>query len=242
MIPAIDIDQLTKTYKNLNAVDGISLRVEEGEYLALLGPNGAGKTTLLEMIEGITPPTSGRISVFGRSWSTHQDELRRSIGVCFQETNFMDKITVQETIQLFCSFYRLPNSRATEVIQKVNLEEKATTYVEQLSGGQRQRVAIAIAILNTPRLLMLDEPTTGLDAPARRDIWELVTELKSSGMTMILTTHYMEEAEVLCDRIVMLNRGKILKDGRLKELLPNDTSTLDDLFISMTGERLIGHA
>lgn len=242
---AIYTDHLTKAYKTVTAVDSISLTISAGEAVGLLGPNGAGKTTLLEMIEGITPPTSGTLRVFGKEWKGNESELRGKIGLCFQETQFMDRLTVSETLRLFASFYRLPASRADDVIGLVNLTEKKESYVERLSGGQRQRVAIAIAILNQPQLLMLDEPTTGLDPKAREDVWTLIESLKKTGLTLILTTHYMEEAESLCDRIIMMNRGRVVTDGTLAELHAKNPaptivrqSTLNDLFAALTGQDL----
>lgn len=225
--PIIDLHQVTKTFKSLVAVDGISLSVFPGEFVALLGPNGAGKTTLLEMIENIQTPTSGRISLFGHTWAENGQDIRRRIGLSLQETQFMDKVTVRETLRLFARFYGLSWERADEVLRDIRLEDKKHAYVESLSGGQRQRVAIGIALLNKPELLFLDEPSTGLDPTARRDIWDMILSLKKQGMTLILTTHYMDEAAYLCDRIVMVNKGRVVCDGTLEALLaqyaPGDT-------------------
>ena len=219
----ISLLDVTKRFKSTLAVDGVSLSVEKGEFVALLGPNGAGKTTLLEMIENIQTPTSGRIQLFGLEWRHHDREIRRRIGLCLQETQFLDKVTVREMLCLFASFYGLSDSRADEVLRDIQLQDKQSAYVEDLSGGQRQRVAIGISLLNKPELLLLDEPSTGLDPTARRDIWDLILDLKKQGMTLILTTHYMDEAAYLCDRIVMINKGKILCDGTLSQLLAAHT-------------------
>lgn len=215
----ISLKNVTKRFKNTTAVDDISLSVQKGEFVALLGPNGAGKTTLLEMIENIQTPTSGTIQLFGQTWGDHDRDIRRRIGLCLQETQFMEKVTVYETLCLFASFYGLPNARADEVLHDIHLQDKKNAYVETLSGGQRQRVAIGISLLNKPEILFLDEPSTGLDPAARRDIWDLILVLKKQGMTLILTTHYMDEAAYLCDRIVMVNKGAVLCDGTLAQLL-----------------------
>ncbi len=216
----LQIKNVTKHFKDVKAVNGIDLDIKQGEYVALLGPNGAGKTTLVEMIEGIQQPDSGEISIKGKNWDQHKKELHQIIGLCLQETRFMDKFSVEETLILFASFYKLSANRVEEILEAVNLTEKRKTYVVNLSGGQRQRLAIGIAILNNPELLLLDEPTTGLDPTARRDIWDILINLrKENNTTMILTTHYMEEASYLCDRIVIMDQGKILAKGTLEELL-----------------------
>lgn len=216
----IAINQITKSFKGFKAIDNISLTIEKGEYLALLGPNGAGKTTLVEMIEGLQFPDRGEITISGMKWKQDDKKLRRLIGLSLQETKFIDKLTVFETMALFASFYGLSKERAREVIHVVNLETKSTAYTVNLSGGQRQKLALGIALLNEPQILLLDEPTTGLDPNARREIWEiLLQQKKEKGTTLILTTHYMEEAEQLCDRIVIIDSGKILGDGTLESLL-----------------------
>ncbi|NBV41353.1 ABC transporter ATP-binding protein [bacterium] len=231
---AIDLKSVTKKYKTVTAVKAVSLEIHQGEFVALLGPNGAGKTTLLEMIEGINTPTSGSIRVLNMQWKSNEADLRSAIGLCLQETQFMDRLTVFETLELFASFYGLPSSRATEVIHHVNLDDKRNAYVENLSGGQRQRVAIAVALLNQPRVLLLDEPTTGLDPAARREIWDLIAALRQRGITLILTTHYMEEAESLCDRIVMISKGEIVADGKLEELTERQ-KLVETIRISVSG-------
>ena len=216
----IQITGVTKTFKSLTAVDNLTLEIKPNEYVALLGPNGAGKTTLVEMIEGLQFPDNGKILIEGRSWKDDSYDLRKIIGISLQETKFMDKVTVAETIDLFGSFYGLDGNRVNEILELIDLTEKRDTYVSKLSGGQRQRLALGIALINNPSILILDEPTTGLDPNARRDIWKILERLKrEQGTTLILTTHYMEEAQTLCDRIVIMDRGKIIADGTLESLL-----------------------
>ncbi|MEX0967531.1 MAG: ABC transporter ATP-binding protein [Bacteroidia bacterium] len=218
--PVIEVKEVRKHFGKIKAVNGIDLKIWPGEFLALLGPNGAGKTTLVEMIEGIQRPDSGTISIRGMNWKKHQAKLRAMLGLSLQETHFIDKLTVRETLKLFASFYSLEAGRIEEILKLVNLEEKQKSYTKNLSGGQRQRLALGIAFLNRPEILLLDEPTTGLDPAARREIWDILFELREKfNTTMILTTHYMEEADYLCDRIVIIDQGKILAQGTLEELL-----------------------
>ena len=222
----------------VQAVKGIDLNIPKGQFTALLGPNGAGKTTLVEMIEGIQKPDSGEITIMGKHWKGNEDELHRIIGLSLQETRFIDKLRLTETLQLFASFFNLGKERVNEIIEIVGLEEKRKSYVVNLSGGQRQRLAIGIALINTPSILLLDEPTTGLDPNARREIWNILHRLKKvSETSMILTTHYMEEAEKLCDYIVIMHNGIILREGTLHQLL-QEARNLDDLFVSLTGRRI----
>ncbi len=216
----LKVNNVYKHFKAVKAVDGVSLEVGEGEFLALLGPNGAGKTTLVEMIEGIQKPDKGEIVLNQKHWPGNENELHRFIGLSLQETKFFDKTTVKETLRIFSSFYGLPKSRINEVLEIVQLTDKGKSYVENLSGGQRQRLALGIAMLNNGQLLLLDEPTTGLDPNARREIWNILINLREKHNTsMILTTHYMEEAEFLCDRIIIMDNGTILAKGTLDELL-----------------------
>ena len=215
----IEVHNVCKSFKDVNAVRNVNLRVESGEAVALLGPNGAGKTTLVEMIEGVQLPDSGTIQIFEKTWAKDEHLLRQEIGLALQETRFQERLTVEETLDLFASFYHLGKKRTSEVIDIIQLESKRSTWVVQLSGGQRQRLALGIAILPSPRILILDEPTTGLDPNASRDLWEILEDFKATGTTMILTTHYMEEAEFLCERIVMMDQGKILAEGSLNQLL-----------------------
>ncbi|MEZ7853045.1 MAG: ABC transporter ATP-binding protein [SAR324 cluster bacterium] len=215
----IEVRNVSKSFKDVDAVRNISLQVESGEALALLGPNGAGKTTLVEMIEGVQIPDSGEILILGKSWKNDEHFLRQQIGLALQETRFQERLTVEETLRLFASFYQLKKERTNEVLEIIQLESKSRTWVVELSGGQRQRLALGIAILQRPQILILDEPTTGLDPNARRDLWKILEDFKATGTTLILTTHYMEEAEFLCERILMLNHGEILADGTLNQLL-----------------------
>jgi ABC-2 type transport system ATP-binding protein len=190
------------------------------------------------MIEGIQKPDKGEITIMGKHWKGNEDELHRIIGLSLQETRFIDKLRVTETLQLFASFFNLGNERVNEIIDIVGLEEKRRSYIVNLSGGQRQRLAIGIALINTPSILLLDEPTTGLDPNARREIWDILQKLKMvSETSMILTTHYMEEAEKLCDYIIIMDNGVILREGTLDQLLVY-SRTLDDLFVSLTGRRI----
>jgi ABC-2 type transport system ATP-binding protein len=215
----IEIKNVSKSFGNLKAVNDLSLTIFEGEYIALLGPNGAGKTTLIEMIEGIQKPDSGTIDILGLNWKEHSTKLHRQIGLSLQETKFIDKLTTDETLRLFGSFYKLGTARCEEVLELVNLESKRKTYTVNLSGGQRQRLAIGIALLNNPKVLLLDEPTTGLDPTARREVWKILEKLRTTyRTTMILTTHYMEEAEFLCERILIMDKGQFLATGTLSEL------------------------
>ncbi|HEX8548139.1 MAG TPA: ABC transporter ATP-binding protein [Cytophagaceae bacterium] len=215
----VSIRNVHKRFKNTYAVRGIDCDIGYGEYVALLGPNGAGKTTLIEMIEGLQAPDEGEIKILDKSWKNSERELHSSIGLSLQETKFIDKLTVEETARLFASFYHLKKERIEEILDQVNLQEKRKAYVVSLSGGQRQRLALGIALLNRPKVLLLDEPTTGLDPTARRDIWMILENLKKQeGTSMILTTHYMEEAEFLCDRIIIMDQGKFIAEGTLGEL------------------------
>jgi ABC-2 type transport system ATP-binding protein len=215
---AIQIDSVTKAFKNTIAVNNLNLQIYRGEFVALLGPNGAGKTTLVEMIEGVQIPDSGKIQILGKTWKDNEKEIKSKIGFSFQETKFTDKLTVFETIKLFSSFYN-QTDKIDYAIEATNLKSKKDTYVVNLSGGQRQRLALSIALLNEPEILILDEPTTGLDPTARREIWDVLTILKKKKVTLILTTHYMEEAEYLCERILIMDKGKFIAEGSLSELL-----------------------
>jgi ABC-2 type transport system ATP-binding protein len=221
----LELIDVHKNFKEVKAVDGISFSLKPGEFVALLGPNGAGKTTTVEMIEGIQKPSNGTISIMGLNWEQHEKKLHQLISLSLQETRFIDKLRAWETVQLFASFYGLNRQRVDEVIDIVGLTEKRKSYVENLSGGQRQKLALAIALLHDAPLMLLDEPTTGLDPTARREIWDILMSLKKKKNTsLILTTHYMEEAEYLCDRIIIMDKGKILAQGTLDELLSANNS------------------
>ncbi|TGM97561.1 ABC transporter ATP-binding protein [Leptospira dzoumogneensis] len=217
--PIISVSNVTKKFKDVTAVSDLSLEIKKGEFVGLLGPNGAGKTTLIEMLEGIQFPDSGKIQILGTSWKESETFLRSNIGLALQETRFMDRATVWETLKLFGSFYKAPESRLHEILELTRLTEKNKSFVNSLSGGQRQRLALGVSIMNKPEILFLDEPTTGLDPGARRDIWKILEDLRAYGTTMILTTHYMEEAEVLCERIIVMDKGRILDQGTLSDLL-----------------------
>jgi ABC-2 type transport system ATP-binding protein len=238
MLP-IEVTSVFKSFKDVQAVRGISLSIQFGEFVALLGPNGAGKTTMVEMMEGLRKPDSGEIKVMGKTWENHENELRKIIGISLQETRFAEKLSVYETLRLFAGFFELGSPRVEEIIGLTGLEEKRKSMVGTLSGGQRQRLALAVSLLNRPKILFLDEPTTGLDPHLRFDFWSILKELKSQGdTTLILTTHYMEEAETLCDRIIIMDEGVILREGKLDELLGDNTRNLDELFINLTGKTL----
>jgi ABC-2 type transport system ATP-binding protein len=200
------------------AVDNLDLEVKQAECFGLLGPNGAGKTTTIEICEGLTNPDGGTVELLGLNWRTGADELRQRIGVQLQETQFPEKLTVEEVLRLFRSFFRRGIS-LEESIRTAQLEEKRSSRVGTLSGGQKQRLAMACALVGDPELLFLDEPTTGLDPQARRHLWDLVERLKQAGRTIILTTHYMDEAERLCDRVAIMDHGRILALGTPQQLI-----------------------
>ena len=237
----VELNGVKKSFKEVHAVNGVNLTIKPGEFVGLLGPNGAGKTTLVEMIEGLQQPDEGIIKIAGRTWKSNQSEMHKLMGLSLQETKFMDRLTVFETTQLFASFYNLGTNRVNEVIELVELQDKKKAFVNNLSGGQRQRLALGISLLNKPLILLLDEPTTGLDPHARRGMWTILKNLKDEKNTsLILTTHYMDEAEYLCDRIIMMDQGNILADDTLEKLLEhyNGSRNLDELFINMTGRHL----
>ncbi|MBN2071159.1 MAG: ABC transporter ATP-binding protein [Candidatus Krumholzibacteriota bacterium] len=215
----IEVTKVSKSFKDVDAVRSVSFQVRKGEFVALLGPNGAGKTTLVEMIEGLRKPDSGEISIDRRNWKSDERYLRSVMGISLQETRFIDKLTIDEIMTLFAGFYGRGGEGIAEILDLVGLTEKRRSYTMNLSGGQRQKLALGIALINEPSILILDEPTTGLDPNARREIWDILQNLRSNGTSMILTTHYMEEAEHLCDRIIIMNRGEVIAEGTLDELL-----------------------
>jgi ABC-2 type transport system ATP-binding protein len=210
--------QLRKTYGDVVAVDGLDLEIRPGECFGLLGPNGAGKTTTIEICEGLTAPDSGEVLILGRRWGHDDRLLREQLGISLQETQFSEKLTVAETVRLFRSFYRRGPAPG-EVIDLVQLGEKAGARVGQLSGGQRQRLALACALVGDPELLFLDEPTTGLDPQSRRQLWELIERFRAGGRAILLTTHYMEEAERLCDRVAIMDHGRVIAEGTPRDLI-----------------------
>jgi ABC-2 type transport system ATP-binding protein len=215
---ALSVRKLRKAYKDVVAVDGLDLEVRWGECFGLLGPNGAGKTTTVEICEGLTAADSGDVKVLGMRWNTHSTELRQRLGIQLQETQLSEKLTVVETVRLFRSFFR-HGPEAAEVIALVQLGEKRKSRVGSLSGGQKQRLALACALVGDPEFLFLDEPTTGLDPQARRQLWDLIEQFKLAGRTILLTTHYMDEAERLCDRVAIMDHGRAIAAGTPRELI-----------------------
>lgn len=219
MAVAIQCRDLRKTYDGkVEAVRGLNLEVQAGECFGLLGPNGAGKTTTIEILEGLLAPTSGQVSILGHTWETHSRELREWLGISLQETRLSEKLSVLETVELFASFYHRPRP-AREVLEQLQLTEKADAWVGKLSGGQKQRLAVATALVGNPKVLFLDEPTTGLDPQSRRQLWDIVREFQGRGGTILLTTHYMDEAERLCDRLAIVDHGQIIAEGSPAELI-----------------------
>jgi ABC-2 type transport system ATP-binding protein len=219
MPAAIQCRDLRKTYDGkLEAVRGLNLEIQAGECFGLLGPNGAGKTTTIEILEGLLEPTSGEVSIFGHSWKKSEREMREWLGISLQETRLSDKLTVRETIELFASFYRQPRS-SDDVLEQLQLTEKADAWVGKLSGGQRQRLAVATALVCNPKILFLDEPTTGLDPQSRRQLWDIIRAFQRDGGTVLLTTHYMDEAERLCDRLAIVDHGEVIAEGSPSDLI-----------------------
>lgn len=222
MSAAITCRNLHKHYKTrtgvVRAVNGLELEIDEGECFGLLGPNGAGKTTTIEILEGLLDATSGDVEILGRRWGRHDDELRQRLGITLQETRFTEKLTVLETLTMFRSFYRSGGDPLI-TLKEVELTEKAKSWVGKLSGGQRQRLAVACALVGDPDLLFLDEPTTGLDPQSRRQLWDTIRRLAERGKTTLLTTHYMDEAERLCDRVAVVDHGQIIAMGSPAELI-----------------------
>jgi len=216
--PALRVVGLRKRYGDVVAVDGLDLTVASGECFGLLGPNGAGKTTTIEICEGLTASDEGAVEVLGRRWDDDEHALRERLGIQLQETQLAEKLTVEETVRLFRSFY--PRGRSVdEVIDLVQLGEKRNARVGKLSGGQKQRLALACAMVGDPELIFLDEPTTGLDPQSRRQLWDLIIELKASGRSIVLTTHYMDEAEKLCDRVAIVDHGRVIALGTPRTLI-----------------------
>ena len=247
--PILKVKNLTKTYDKKNVVDGISFEVMRGEIFGILGPNGAGKTTTLEMLEALRPIDGGSATIAGIDVSKNPYDVRKIIGVQPQSPSFQDKTKLSELIELFAAAYG-EKVNVDDFLNDVNLLEKKNSFVESLSGGQRQRFSIAAALVHRPTVFFLDEPTTGLDPQARRNLWKLVTDVRDRGVTVILTTHYMDEAEVLCDRIAVMDAGKIIKldtpKNLIKQLLAKgftkeqhvEQANLEDVFIDLTGKEL----
>jgi ABC-2 type transport system ATP-binding protein len=216
---AIQCRDLRKTYDGkVEAVRGLNLEINAGECFGLLGPNGAGKTTTIEILEGLLQPTSGEVSILGHKWAESEREMREWLGISLQETRLSEKLSVRETINLFASFYREPRS-TDEVLDQLQLNEKADAWVGKLSGGQRQRLAVATALVCNPKILFLDEPTTGLDPQSRRQLWDIIRGFQRDGGTVLLTTHYMDEAEKLCDRLAIVDHGQVIAEGSPADLI-----------------------
>jgi ABC-2 type transport system ATP-binding protein len=214
----VAVRDLHKSYGSLEAVRGLSFEIRAGECFGLLGPNGAGKTTTIEILEGLLAPTAGEVTVLDRRWGRDDREIRERLGVCLQQTQLADKLEVGETVELFRALYR-QGREPESVIAEVGLQEKRKARVSSLSGGQKQRLAVACALVGDPELLFLDEPTTGLDPQSRRQVWDIVNAFKARGRTVLLTTHYMDEAERLCDRIAVVDHGLVIAEGTPRELV-----------------------
>jgi ABC-2 type transport system ATP-binding protein len=242
---ALQCRDLHKRYGNVVAVDGLTLTVTRGECFGLLGPNGAGKTTTIEILEGLLQPDAGAVEILGMTWRADERRLRQRLGVQLQEAQLPDKLTVEETLRLFRSFYH-QGQTVDDLLQMVELESKRKSWVGKLSGGQKQRLALACALAGTPELLFLDEPTTGLDPQARAQLWALVRRIRERGGTILLTTHYMEEAEALCDRVAIVDHGRVIAQGTPPELIASlgapkvvtRHGTLEDVFMLLTGRHL----
>lgn len=245
----ISVKNLVKNYGSFKAVKDISFDVYEGEIFGILGPNGAGKSTTLEIMETLRKKTSGEVMIAGMNLDTQPDEIKKIIGVQLQTSGFYPGLNLVELINLFGGLYNRPVN-PVELLKKVNLEDKAKNKSKELSGGQRQRFSIATTLINQPKIIFLDEPTTGLDPQARRNLWDLIDEIRNNGTTVIMTTHYMDEAEQLCDRIAIMDEGKIIKldspDKMIDELVSTGferprqvkAANLEDVFIHLTGREM----
>jgi ABC-2 type transport system ATP-binding protein len=255
MPAAVQCCDLRKTYDGkVEAVRGLNLEIQTGECFGLLGPNGAGKTTTIEILEGLLQPTSGEVTILGHTWQQNPRELREWLGISLQETRLSEKLTVRETIELFSSFYREPRL-FSEVLEQLQLTEKTDAWVGKLSGGQRQRLAVATALVGNPKVLFLDEPTTGLDPQSRHQLWDIIRSFQRNGGTVLLTTHYMDEAERLCDRLAIIDHGQIIAEGTPSDLIDrlgghhvvefsvsgNSDSTRLDLWRALPGVESVRH-
>ena len=246
----LEVSDLRKTYADgFEAVKGVSFDVKRGEVFGFLGPNGAGKTTTLEMIEGLRPITSGKVLLDGLDVRTDPYAVKARIGIQLQSSSFFPNLNLLELLKLFNDLYR-SDSDPLELLREVGLEDKAKAQVKELSGGQKQRFSIATTLVNQPVAVFLDEPTTGLDPQARRNLWDLVEQIKRKGTTVIMTTHYMEEAKILCDRVAVMDEGRIIAEGTPERLIQDllgrgfqprqkvELATLEDVFIDLTGKEL----
>ena len=245
--PIITVQELVKSYGDFHAVNGISFEVKEGEIFGLLGPNGAGKSTTLEIIETLREKTSGTVIVNGFDLDKSPESIKKMIGVQLQTAGFYPNLNLTELIRLFVGLYQ-NEMNADSLLQKVNLQDKAKAKFKELSGGQKQRFSIATTLINKPKIIFLDEPTTGLDPQARRNLWDLIKEIRDNGTTVIITTHYMDEAEVLCDRVAIIDSGEIIVINTPNELIDElvasgfekvkevKKANLEDVFIHKTGK------
>lgn len=249
MTPIISVKDLKKNYGSFEAVKGISFEVFEGEIFGLLGPNGAGKSTTLEIMETLRQKTSGKVSIASFDLDQEPEKIKKIIGVQLQTSGFYPGLNLRELVDLFNGLYNMPTD-VNALLKMVNLEEKAKSKFKELSGGQKQRFSIATTLINNPRIIFLDEPTTGLDPQARRNLWELIRTIRKEGTTVIITTHYMDEAEYLCDRVAIIDEGKIIAQASPGQLIDDLVATgfqrpkatkaanLEDVFIQMTGKDL----
>ena len=247
--PIIRVKNLQKKYGDFEAVKGISFDVAEGEIFGLLGPNGAGKSTTLEIIETLRTKSAGEVIVHGWNLDTHPNEIKKIIGVQLQTSGFYPNLNLTELIEMFSGLYNR-KMQPLELLEKVNLQDKSKAKYKELSGGQKQRFSIATTLINQPQIIFLDEPTTGLDPQARRNLWDLIRDIRSQGTTIIITTHYMDEAEVLCDRVAIIDKGKIIAMDKpallIDQLLESGfekkgevkRANLEDVFIQITGHQL----
>ena len=247
--PIIQVKDLTKHYPEIKAVNGISFDVFQGEIFGLLGPNGAGKTTTLEIIETLRKKTSGEVFVAGYSVDENSDEIKKRIGVQLQAANYYPNLSLNQLLELFSGLYNTPVNK-TEMLQLVGLQDRGKTKYKELSGGQKQRFSLATTLINKPQIVFLDEPTTGLDPQARRNIWDLIRNIRANGTTVVITTHYMDEAEILCDRVAIIEKGKIISldtpanlvdkllESGFKRSVVIKNANLEDVFLSLTGHEL----
>lgn len=249
MAAIISVKNLVKKYGDFTAVDDISFEVEGGQIFGILGPNGAGKTTTLEIIETLKKATEGEVLLDGINIHQEPDEIKRRIGIQLQAADFYPDLNLSELLQMFGTMYNVPVN-PLEMLRKFNLEDKAKNFYKSLSGGQKQRFSIATTLVNTPRIIFLDEPTTGLDPQARINLWDLIKEVKAQGVTIVMTTHYMDEAEQLCDRLAVIDHGKIIAEGTPHQLIDDllargfkrheevRPATLEDVFLNLTGRSI----